>query len=116
MRTGICIALIAAHAAWGSNCLAIRFPVKTIPSFLTAGSRFLVPSLILCVWRKTATFVKARLGQEAVAPSIIFVAPIIIGSVAVMDPAQQMMIPQDEGSATSPVKQEQQWTHCVPCP
>lgn len=48
--------LIAAFAAiyffWGSTYLAIKYAIETLPTFLMAGSRFLIAGLILYVWAR----------------------------------------------------------------
>lgn len=54
MKLRIAIALLAVYTIWGSTYLAIRFAVETIPPFLMAGARFLIPGLILIVWRRLA--------------------------------------------------------------
>jgi drug/metabolite transporter (DMT)-like permease len=54
MKFRIIIAMLAIYTIWGSTYLAIRFAVETIPPFLMAGTRFLVPGLILLVWRRLA--------------------------------------------------------------
>ncbi|MBN2386748.1 MAG: EamA family transporter [Anaerolineales bacterium] len=54
MRLRIAIALLALYLIWGSTYLAIRFAVETLPPFLMAGTRFLVPGLLLVTWRLLA--------------------------------------------------------------
>lgn len=54
MKLRIAIALLAVYIIWGSTYLAIRFAVETIPPFLMAGTRFLIPGLILVFWRRFA--------------------------------------------------------------
>lgn len=54
MKTKIWIALLAIYIIWGSTYLAIRFAVETMPPFLMAGTRFLVPGAILFAWRRLA--------------------------------------------------------------
>ena len=52
MKVKIWLALIAVYIVWGSTYLAIRFAVQTIPPFLMAGTRFLIPGAILYAWRR----------------------------------------------------------------
>ncbi|MFC2028509.1 EamA family transporter [Chloroflexota bacterium] len=46
------IALAIIYIIWGSTYLAIRFAVESIPPFLMAATRFLIPGLILYGWRR----------------------------------------------------------------
>jgi len=48
------LALITIYLIWGSTYLAIRFAVESIPPFLMASTRFLVPGMILYSWRRVA--------------------------------------------------------------
>lgn len=52
----VSLLLIAAFAAvyifWGSTYLAIKYAIETLPTFLMAGSRFLIAGSILCVWAR----------------------------------------------------------------
>jgi drug/metabolite transporter (DMT)-like permease len=50
----IWIALVTIYIIWGSTYLAIRFAVDSIPPFLMASTRFLIPGLILYGWRRLA--------------------------------------------------------------
>jgi len=54
MKAKIWIALLAVYIVWGSTYLAIRFAVQTIPPFIMAGTRFLIPGAILYAWRRLA--------------------------------------------------------------
>jgi drug/metabolite transporter (DMT)-like permease len=45
-------AMLAVYIVWGSTYLAIRFAVETMPPFLMAATRFLVPGAILYIWRR----------------------------------------------------------------
>jgi drug/metabolite transporter (DMT)-like permease len=54
MKTRIAVALLAVYLIWGSTYLAIRFAVQTIPPFMMAGTRFLIPGVLLVVWRRLA--------------------------------------------------------------
>ena len=54
MKVKIWLALIAVYIVWGSTYLAIRFAVQTIPPFIMAGTRFLIPGAILYAWRRMA--------------------------------------------------------------
>jgi len=54
MKFRIWSALIAIYIIWGSTYLAIRFAVDTIPPFLMAATRFLVPGTLLYIWRRVA--------------------------------------------------------------
>ena len=47
--------MLAIYIIWGSTYLAIRFAVETIPPFLMAATRFLIPGLILVIWRRLAS-------------------------------------------------------------
>lgn len=40
------------YILWGSNFIAIRFAIDSIPPFLMAGSRFLIAGLALYVWNR----------------------------------------------------------------
>jgi len=54
--TRVSLLLVAAFAAvyifWGSTYLAVRYAIETLPSFLMAGSRFLIAGSILLVWAR----------------------------------------------------------------
>lgn len=54
MKTRITFALLAVYLIWGSTYLGIRFAVETIPPFMMAGTRFVIPGLLLLVWRRLA--------------------------------------------------------------
>lgn len=54
MKTKIWIPLLLIYLIWGSTYLAIRFAVETIPPFLMAATRFLIPGLFLYFWRIAA--------------------------------------------------------------
>ena len=54
MKLRIWSALIAVYICWGSTYLAIRFAVATMPPFLMAATRFLVPGAILFIWRRAS--------------------------------------------------------------
>jgi drug/metabolite transporter (DMT)-like permease len=54
MKVKIWLALIAVYIVWGSTYLAIRFAVETIPPFIMAGTRFLIPGAILYAWRRAS--------------------------------------------------------------
>lgn len=47
-------AMLAVYVVWGSTYLAIRFAVETMPPFLMAGVRFLIPGALLYVWQRRA--------------------------------------------------------------
>ena len=49
-RGAILAALGATYIIWGSTYLAIRVALETIPPFVMAGTRFVVPGLILIAW------------------------------------------------------------------
>jgi drug/metabolite transporter (DMT)-like permease len=46
--------LLAIYLIWGSTYLAIRFAVETIPPFLMAAIRFLIPGIFLFLSRRLA--------------------------------------------------------------
>ncbi len=54
--TRVSLLLVAAFAAiyifWGSTYLAIKYAIETLPTFLMAGSRFLIAGSILYVWAR----------------------------------------------------------------
>ena len=54
MKLRIWIPLLAIYLIWGSTYLAIRFAVETIPPFMMASSRFLIPGILLYFWRRVA--------------------------------------------------------------
>jgi drug/metabolite transporter (DMT)-like permease len=54
MKFRIAAAMLAIYLIWGSTYLAIRFAVETIPPFIMAGTRYLIPGLLLFVWRRLA--------------------------------------------------------------
>ena len=54
MKLRITVALLAIYIIWGSTYLAIRYAVETISPFLMAATRFLIPGLILVIWRRLA--------------------------------------------------------------
>jgi drug/metabolite transporter (DMT)-like permease len=45
-------AMLAVYVVWGSTYLAIRFAVETMPPFLMAGVRFLIPGALLYIWQR----------------------------------------------------------------
>jgi drug/metabolite transporter (DMT)-like permease len=54
MKLRIAAAMLAIYLVWGSTYLAIRFAVETIPPFIMAGTRYLIPGLLLLAWRRLA--------------------------------------------------------------
>ncbi|HEX7619824.1 MAG TPA: EamA family transporter [Anaerolineales bacterium] len=54
MKVRIAAAMVAIYLIWGSTYLAIRFAVETIPPFIMAGTRYLIPGLLLLGWRRLA--------------------------------------------------------------
>jgi drug/metabolite transporter (DMT)-like permease len=54
MKIRIVVAMLAIYLVWGSTYLAIRFAVETIPPFIMAGTRYLIPGILLLVWRRLA--------------------------------------------------------------
>jgi len=52
LKLRIWIPLLAIYLIWGSTYLAIRFAIETIPPFLMASSRFLIPGIFLYIWRR----------------------------------------------------------------
>src|SRR5262245_26308566 len=51
-RLPLVLAFLAVYIIWGSTYLAIRFGVASMPPFLMAGVRHLVPGLILFAWAR----------------------------------------------------------------
>ena len=49
MKIRITVAMLAIYLVWGSTYLAIRFAVETIPPFIMAGRRYLIPGILLLV-------------------------------------------------------------------
>jgi drug/metabolite transporter (DMT)-like permease len=58
MKYKIYLALLSIYIIWGSTYLAIRFAVETLPPFLMAATRFIIPGLIFYIWQR-------RLGEPA---------------------------------------------------
>jgi len=54
LKLRIWIPLLAIYLIWGSTFLAIRFAIETIPPFLMASLRFLIPGILLYIWRRVA--------------------------------------------------------------
>ncbi len=54
MKIRIAAAMLAIYLIWGSTYLAIRFAVQTIPPFIMAGTRYLIPGILLLIWRRLA--------------------------------------------------------------
>ena len=54
LKIRIWIPLLAIYLIWGSTYLAIRFAIETIPPFLMASARFLIPGFLLYFWRRAA--------------------------------------------------------------
>lgn len=46
----IILAFLAIYLIWGSTYLAIRFAIETLPPFLMAGTRFILPGALLYGW------------------------------------------------------------------
>jgi drug/metabolite transporter (DMT)-like permease len=83
--------LIAAFAAvyifWGSTYLAIKYAIETLPSFLMAGSRFLIAGGILYAWgRFSADYEKPTVAQWRT--SFIVGALLLLGGNGAMVVAQ----------------------------
>ena len=70
MKFRIAVAMIAIYLVWGSTYLAIRFAVETIPPFIMAGTRYLLPGVLLLVWRRLAGD-PAPTGKQWIAGSIV---------------------------------------------
>jgi drug/metabolite transporter (DMT)-like permease len=51
-RLTLVAAFLAVYVIWGSTYLAIRFGVETMPPFLMAAVRFVVPGALLVAWRR----------------------------------------------------------------
>ena len=49
-RLTVVLSFISIYLIWGSNYLAIRYAVETIPPFYTAGIRHLTAGMILFLW------------------------------------------------------------------
>jgi drug/metabolite transporter (DMT)-like permease len=49
-KARLLIAFAAVYLIWGSTYLGIRWAIETMPTFLMAGTRFLVAGAILYVW------------------------------------------------------------------
>jgi drug/metabolite transporter (DMT)-like permease len=49
-RLAVGLGFTAIYLIWGSTYLAIRFGVETIPPFLMAATRFLVPGAVIYAW------------------------------------------------------------------
>ena len=45
-------AFLAIYVIWGSTYLAIRFGVESMPPFLMAATRFILPGLLLFGWSR----------------------------------------------------------------
>jgi drug/metabolite transporter (DMT)-like permease len=54
MKMRIVFAMLAIYLIWGSTYLAIRYAVETIPPFIMAGTRYLIPGILLFAWRRLA--------------------------------------------------------------
>jgi drug/metabolite transporter (DMT)-like permease len=54
MKFRITFALLTIYLVWGSTYLAIRYGVETIPPFIMAGTRYLIPGILLFTWRRLA--------------------------------------------------------------
>lgn len=54
MKLRIAASMLAIYLIWGSTYLAIRFAIETIPPFIMAGTRYLLPGLLLFIWRRLA--------------------------------------------------------------
>jgi drug/metabolite transporter (DMT)-like permease len=85
------VLLIAAFAAvyifWGSTYLAIKYAIETLPSFLMAGSRFLIAGGILYIWgRFSADYEKPTFAQWRT--SFIVGALLLLGGNGAMVVAQ----------------------------
>jgi drug/metabolite transporter (DMT)-like permease len=70
MKIRITVAMLAIYLVWGSTYLAIRFAVETIPPFIMAGTRYLIPGILLLVWRRLAGD-PAPTGKQWIAGSIV---------------------------------------------
>lgn len=50
MRARLVVAFAAVYLIWGSTFLTIRYALETLPPFLMAGFRFVVPGVLLYAW------------------------------------------------------------------
>ncbi len=48
----IVLAFLAVYLVWGSTYLGIRFAVETMPPFLMAAARHVLPGILLVLWRR----------------------------------------------------------------
>jgi drug/metabolite transporter (DMT)-like permease len=51
-RAVVILAFAAVYLIWGSTYLAIRYAIETLPPFLMAATRFLVPGTFLFAWAR----------------------------------------------------------------
>lgn len=63
MKARLSLAFAAVYLIWGSTFLTIHYAVLTIPPYLMAGIRFLVPGLLLYVWLRLRGLPKPAKGQ-----------------------------------------------------
>jgi drug/metabolite transporter (DMT)-like permease len=52
MKLKIWVGMLVLYIVWGTTYLAIRFAVETMPPFLMAATRFIIPGVILYAWRR----------------------------------------------------------------
>ncbi len=62
-KARLLIAFAAVYIIWGSTYLGIRWAIDTMPTFLMAGTRFLVAGTILYVWSQLRGGPKATLAH-----------------------------------------------------
>jgi drug/metabolite transporter (DMT)-like permease len=73
----IALAFLAIYVIWGSTYLAIRFAIETIPPFLMAGTRFILPGGVLYAWlrfRGTPAPVPLQWRSAAIIGALLLVA------------------------------------------
>lgn len=63
------LALAIIYFVWGTNFVAIRFAIESIPPFLMAGTRFFIAGGLIFVWVRFRG--EARPAARAMAPSVI---------------------------------------------
>jgi len=63
MKMRLLLAFAAVYLIWGSTFLTIHYAVETIPPYLMAGIRFLVPGLLLYAWLRLRGTPKPAKGQ-----------------------------------------------------
>jgi drug/metabolite transporter (DMT)-like permease len=79
-RARVVAGFLAIYLLWGSTYLAIRFAVETLPPFLMASARWIVPGLLMVAWARWRERVPAPTPAQLRATAIVGVLLLVGGN------------------------------------